>query len=70
VAAGLTVSQRLFLTLPHADPPGLRAGHASEPRERSAPARPSENMRRSYVRVLLVWAITLIALYAFQEYFS
>jgi hypothetical protein len=27
-------------------------------------------MRRSYARVILVWAITLIALYAFQEYFS
>jgi hypothetical protein len=28
------------------------------------------DMRRSYVRVLVVWAITLLALYAFQEYFS
>jgi hypothetical protein len=27
------------------------------------------NMRRSYVAVLLVWAVTLIALYAFQQYF-
>ena len=27
-------------------------------------------MRRSYVRVLLVWGITLAALYAFQQYFS
>jgi len=27
-------------------------------------------MRRSYVRVLLVWAATLAALYAFQAYFS
>jgi hypothetical protein len=27
-------------------------------------------MRRSYVRVLAVWALTLLALYAFQEYFS
>jgi hypothetical protein len=27
-------------------------------------------MRRSYVRVIVVWVITLIALYAFQEYFS
>jgi hypothetical protein len=28
------------------------------------------DMRRSYVRVLVVWAVTLLALYAFQEYFS
>jgi hypothetical protein len=28
------------------------------------------DMRRSYVRVLIVWAVTLLALYAFQEYFS
>ena len=27
-------------------------------------------MRRSYIRVIVVWVITLIALYAFQEYFS
>jgi hypothetical protein len=27
-------------------------------------------MRKSYARVLIVWAITLLALYAFQEYFS
>jgi len=27
-------------------------------------------MRRSYARVLIVWAVTLLALYAFQEYFS
>ena len=27
-------------------------------------------MRQSYVRVLIVWVITLLALYAFQEYFS
>jgi len=26
-------------------------------------------MRRSYVAVLLVWAVTLLALYAFQQYF-
>jgi hypothetical protein len=29
-----------------------------------------DRMRRSYIRVLLVWVITLAALYAFQEYFS
>jgi hypothetical protein len=28
------------------------------------------DMRQSYVRVLIVWAVTLLALYAFQEYFS
>ena len=28
------------------------------------------DMRRSYVRVLVVWAVTLLALYALQEYFS
>jgi hypothetical protein len=28
------------------------------------------DMRRSYVRVLIVWAVTLVALYAFQEFFS
>jgi hypothetical protein len=28
------------------------------------------DMRRSYVRVLLVWAVTLLALYALQEYLS
>jgi hypothetical protein len=27
-------------------------------------------MRRSYVRVLAVWALTLAALYALQRYFS
>jgi len=27
-------------------------------------------MRRSYVRVLVVWVVVLAALYAFQEYFS
>jgi hypothetical protein len=27
-------------------------------------------MRRSYARVLIVWVVTLLALYAFQEYFS
>jgi hypothetical protein len=28
------------------------------------------DMRRSYVRVLVVWALTLLALYALQQYFS
>jgi len=28
------------------------------------------NVRTTYVKVIAVWAITLIALYAFQVYFS
>jgi hypothetical protein len=28
------------------------------------------DMRRSYVRVMAVWVLTLIALYALQRYFS
>jgi hypothetical protein len=28
------------------------------------------DMRRSYARVLLAWAVTLLALYALQEYLS
>jgi hypothetical protein len=28
------------------------------------------DMRRSYARVLIVWALTLLALFALQEYFS
>ena len=31
---------------------------------------PPDRMTRSYIRVLVVWVITLAALYAFQEYFS
>jgi hypothetical protein len=27
-------------------------------------------MQRSYLKVLVVWAITLAGLYAFQQYFS
>jgi hypothetical protein len=35
------------------------------------PQPPDENrIKRSYVRVLVVWAITLAALYAFQEFFT
>jgi hypothetical protein len=26
--------------------------------------------RRSYVRVVIIWAVVLTALYAFQEFFS
>jgi hypothetical protein len=28
------------------------------------------NIRTSYVRVFIVWVVVLVALYAFQEYFS
>ncbi len=35
-----------------------------------APTNRMTEMRQSYVRVLIVWVITLLALYAFQEYFS
>ena len=34
------------------------------------PRPPDDRMRRSYIRVIVVWVITLAALYAFQEYFS
>ena len=36
------------------------------------PSRPvrSRAMTRSYVLVMVFWALTLIALYAFQEYFA
>jgi hypothetical protein len=27
-------------------------------------------MTRSYIRVLLIWALVLAALYSFQQYFS
>jgi len=27
-------------------------------------------MKRTYIRVLIVWAVTLSALYAFQTYFT
>ena len=38
----------------------------------SSPQSPvsSNEMRRSYIKVLVVWALTLTALYAFQQYFS
>jgi hypothetical protein len=28
-----------------------------------------EDMRRSYVRVIIVWLVTLIGLFTFQQYF-
>ena len=30
----------------------------------------SPAMRRSYARVLIIWLVVLVALYAFQQYFS
>jgi hypothetical protein len=39
----------------------------------SSPAtttRSSPRMRRSYARVLVIWALVLVALYLFQSYFS
>ena len=30
----------------------------------------SDNMRRSYLRVLIVWILTLAALYAFPQFFA
>lgn len=30
----------------------------------------SPAMRRAYARVLIIWAVVLAALYAFQQYFS
>ena len=34
------------------------------------PQPPDGGMRRSYIRVIVVWILTLAALYAFQEFFS
>jgi hypothetical protein len=28
------------------------------------------SMTRSYVRVLIIWALVLVALFSFQQYFS
>jgi hypothetical protein len=33
-------------------------------------ARAQMTMTRSYIRVIVIWAITLVVLYALQEYFS
>ncbi len=30
----------------------------------------SDDMRRSYLRVLIVWILTLAALYAFPQFFA
>jgi hypothetical protein len=30
----------------------------------------SPEMRRSYITVVVTWVLVLVALYAFQEYFS
>ena len=37
------------------------------PRQKPAPV---TDIRRSYLRVLIVWVVVLVSLYAFQEYFS
>jgi hypothetical protein len=29
-----------------------------------------DNARKHYLRVIVVWIVTLVALYAFQQYFS
>jgi hypothetical protein len=29
-----------------------------------------KNVRKHYLRVVIVWVITLVSLYAFQQYFS
>lgn len=34
------------------------------------PGPSSSGMQRSYIKVLIVWAVTLAGLYAFQQYFS
>ena len=34
------------------------------------PAEAGHSVRRSYVRVLVIWVIVLAALFAFQQYFS
>jgi hypothetical protein len=28
------------------------------------------NIRRSYARVMIIWVVVLLSLYAFQQYFS
>jgi hypothetical protein len=45
---------------------GSTQGHDALPRL----ATPVTNIRNSYVRVFIVWVVVLVALYAFQEYFS
>ena len=36
----------------------------------SRPTSPTTDVGRSYVRVVILWVVVLVALYAFQEYFS
>ena len=31
---------------------------------------PTGDVRKHYVRLLVVWVVTLLALYAFQQYFG
>jgi hypothetical protein len=48
---------------------GLGCGDAMATTQ-GEPTGDDTRMRRSYFRVILVWVITLAALYAFQEYFT
>jgi hypothetical protein len=48
----------------------MRAPAHSTRVEPFSTCRPSPLMTRSYIRVIVIWAITLMALYAVQEYFS
>jgi hypothetical protein len=48
---------------------GLGCGDAMATTQ-GEPTGDDTRMRRSYLRVILVWVITLAALYAFQEYFT
>ena len=50
------------MTEPREDPTVVPASEAI--------AHGDREIRRSYIRVIVVWAVTLAALYAFQEYFS
>jgi hypothetical protein len=35
-----------------------------------APKLPTIDVRKHYIRLLVVWVLTLLGLYAFQQYFS
>lgn len=37
---------------------------------RAGPFGPAGAIRSNYIRVVVVWVLVLIALYAFQEYFT
>ena len=38
--------------------------------ESKAPNIPTGDVRKHYVRLLVVWVLTLLGLYALQQYFS